>query len=123
MMNKFLLQSHIIILYTQLFIFIFGYLVQLSDDMFTSSRHSHCTCAFSFPGFTSSSVFTESYLKNKMIDKMLTIASYLTIYFYISNLHFIYLDEKNVETSTDVIESFIEWFLMRGYLTGFKLLV
>ena len=48
-------------------------MVQLSDGMSTSFRHSHLTGAFSFTGLTSSSVFTDSQLKNMIIDKRLSL--------------------------------------------------
>jgi hypothetical protein len=74
-------------------------LVQLSDDMSTRFRYSHLTGVFSFTGSISSSVFTESYLQNRIIDKRLSLPPNWA-YISVSVFYTIIYIEENKPTQT-----------------------
>jgi len=68
--------------------------------MSTSFSYSHLTGIFSFAGLISSSVFAESYLQNRIIDKRLSLPP---IWTYISASVFytiIYIEEKKPTQTT-----------------------
>ena len=74
-------------------------MVQLSDDMSTSFRYSRLTDVFSFTGLISSSVFTESYLQNRIIDKRLSLPL-IWAYISVSVFYTIIYIEENKPTQT-----------------------